>query len=872
MQPADPLTRHFRLTQGQKRALAKLNLTSVGDLLYHAPTRWERIEDVKTIEGLVPGDEVVVYGRFSGLTTRTTWKSRRAIAEGFLEDGTGRIKVMWFNQPYLAKMLVEGVPMKVTGAVGGRDGKVYLANPEAEPAREIPTAHRDSLFAENTSAQGEETLFAVYPESKGITSAWFRHALERIFQSGLLEHLDDPLPPELLTRYHLPALRDALIYLHTPKRSRDAEVARKRFAFQEVFLIQLGKMRDRHEHDHAGSLKIEPPKELVAAFTDRFPFALTQAQHDALAAILADLASPGAMARLVEGDVGSGKTAVAATVIHAVTQTPPTDNRHAHLQCAYMCPTEILAKQHFASFIEYFHHTGIQIGLLTSSGCQKYPSKTDPEKPTSISKAQLLKWVASGEVPILIGTHALIQKSVSFKNLGLVVIDEQHRFGTSQRLALARGKAQNERRENAEPSSNLLYKDLTYKIRRVLFQVKKELGSGHKEVVYQRALAEAFAHEGLLVNREVRIPITYQEKEVGVYVPDFVIDDTVILELKAQPFVGHAERKQLWSYLKGSSYRLGLLANFGPRELTIDRIVYDTARSSASPSASDLRSSAPVPHLLSMTATPIPRTLALTIFGDLDLTVIDQMPTGRKPIITTVVKEGQTKGMYESVRGELSAGRQVYVICPRIDEPDPEKEMAIQATSAVEEAKRLQKEVFPEYRVGLVHSKLKPAEKEEVMNAFARHELDILVATSVVEVGVNVPNATVIIIEGAERFGLAQLHQLRGRVIRSNHQAYCFAVSGAKSKRALDRLKALTTAKNGFELAEHDLKLRGPGELYGRSQSGLSDLGMDALKNLKLVEAARQEAKALIDADPSLAQHPDLATLVTRKRDVLHGE
>jgi len=279
-----------------------------------------------------------------------------------------------------------------------------------------------------------------------------------------------------------------------------------------------------------------------------------------------------------------------------------------------------------------------------------------------------------------------------------------------------------------------------------------------------------------------------------------------------------------------------------------------------------------VPHLLSMTATPIPRTLALTIYGDLDLTLLDQMPPGRKPVITEVVQKNERGKAYQKVREELLAGRQVYVICPRIDEPDPKKLLALNVKSVKEEAARLKKEVFPECKIAILHSKLKPKEKEDTMNRFLQNGIQILVATSVVEVGVNVPNATTIIIEGAERFGLAQLHQLRGRVLRSTHQAYCYIFADTKSKKSLLRLEALQKAKNGFELAELDLSLRGPGELAGKKQWGITDIGMEAIKNIKMVEAARIEAQNLLADDPEIKKHPLIKERMLEKENKIHFE
>ena len=278
------------------------------------------------------------------------------------------------------------------------------------------------------------------------------------------------------------------------------------------------------------------------------------------------------------------------------------------------------------------------------------------------------------------------------------------------------------------------------------------------------------------------------------------------------------------------------------------------------------------PHLLSMTATPIPRTLALTIYGDLDLSLLEEMPAGRKPIITEIIPPNKRKGVYEDIHKELIAGRQLYVICPRIFEPDPEKEMALNVKSAVSEAKRLKKEIFPEYEIGVLHSKMNKEKKEAVMKEFSEGKIHILCATSVVEVGVNVPNATIIIIEGAERFGLSQLHQLRGRVIRSSHQAYCYIFADAKSEKTIHRLKALKTAKNGFELAELDLSLRGAGELGGTKQWGITDLGMEAIKNIKMVEAARTEAVRLIEEDHELSGYPLLKSKVKEKAGEFHFE
>jgi ATP-dependent DNA helicase RecG len=737
MNLGDRLEQHFRLTGAHKSALGKLGIRTVRDLLYHFPSRYEEAGGEAVVAGLAAGQEVSLVGTLEKLETKKSWKRRIPVSEGFLRDASGRVKCRWFNQPYIAKMYAEGTLVKASGKVSGSEGKLYLANPQLEKisateaglfAKQKNLSKKSSdlppeagqTFSQDSSVLSAE-YFAIYPESRGISSLWFRSAIKKLFEGGALEAAHDPLLQEILARYHLPSLSASLRFIHAPKKLTDAEAARKRFAFEEVFIIQLARGLEKARESREKSFAVDAPKKEVDEFVASFPFAATSAQRRAIENILTDMRSGAPMSRLLEGDVGSGKTAVAATAAYAAVRTRPAGQNFGTLQVAYMAPTEILAKQHFESFIKFFENFPINIGLITGSGCYKFPSKISKDKATTISRAQLLKWVANGEIPVLIGTHALIQKSVQFKHLALVVIDEQHRFGTNQRKKLAR--------------------------------------------------------------KEIRLP-----------------------------------------------------------------------------------------HLLSMTATPIPRTLALTLYGDLDLTLLDEMPAGRKPIITEVVEPDKRAAAYEKIRAQLTEGRQAYVICPRIDEPDPDKAGALQAKSVKAEAKRLKKDVFQEFEIDILHSKMKPAEKDKVMQKFLNRETDILVATSVVEVGVNVPNATVIFIEGAERFGLSQLHQLRGRVVRSNHQAYCFVCPESVGEGTAARLKALTTAKNGFELAEQDLMQRGPGMLSGTKQWGLSDIGMEALKNLKLVEAARAEAQTLIKKDESLAKHPHLKSALEARAAQMHFE
>ena len=714
--PDSPITELFpRLSPAQKDALKKLGIETVLDLLYHFPARYGNVAEIKDVKSLKANDFVSVYGKVTGLKSMKTFKTRTTMTEGFIEDLNGnKIKCVWFHQPYIAKILKDESLVKMSGTISERKGEIYFSNPEFELLQKIPLAVGGNLFGENDNSFG----FPVYPESKGITSKWFFHAIERVLKSGVLDRLLDPIPNDILKKYHLPNLKHALIWLHTPKTEKDANAARKRFAFEEIFLIQIVRQRERLLHQQKKSFILTTPENVVQDFIDRFPFEPTESQLNAMTECFEDMKSGKPMSRLLEGDVGSGKTAVAAALVFAAISSSPNDNKYAHLQTAYMAPTEILAKQHFESFINFFKYTGVQVGLITSSGCYKFPSKVKTEQYTKISKNQLLKWLISGDIPILIGTHSLIAKGVQFKNLAFVIIDEQHRFGTKQRQMLAR--------------------------------------------------KDEFA-----------------------------------------------------------------------------------------------------PHLLSMTATPIPRTLALTLYGDLDLTLLDQMPSGRKAVITKTVSARERQNVYETIREELKNGRQAYIICPRIDEPDPDKEKSVQARSVSEESKNLKK-IFPEFKIGVLHGKMSAVEKDEAMMDFLANKFQILVATSVVEVGVNNPNASVIIIEGGERFGLAQLHQLRGRVIRGNHQPYCFIFAETSSQKTTERLKAIVNAKNGFELAEHDLQQRGAGDLLGRKQWGVSDVAMEALKNLKLVEAARTEAQKIVEKDNELIleKHISIAKKLKERKDI----
>lgn len=692
---------YLRLTSRQKFLLERAGFKTARDLLWHFPSRYEEFRGSKAIADLMPGDEAMITGRVIDSKIQKTWRKKIAIAETKVSDGAGTLRVVWFNQPYMANILAPEKEYSFSGKIQRNKKGLYMANPD----------YREGAFIPEEGGAKNNQPIPIYPETRSLHSKWFQFAIQKILAKLDKESALDPLPKEILSRYHLPSLKTALLAIHQPKDKKMAEAARKRFSFEEIFLIQLDRQRKRIERDNLRAGTIEMPREKIKEFLDSLPYALTSAQGRAINAIMADINRPRPMSRLLEGDVGSGKTIVAAAASYAAAGSGK--------QVAYMAPTEVLARQHYQEFIERFKRFRLPVALATSAEFRKFPSKAYPGKDTHIAKNQLLRWIASGEIPLLIGTHALVQDRVKFKNLGLVIIDEQHRFGVAQRAKLAQKS---------------------------------------------------------------------------------------------------------------------------------------------------------VPHLLSMTATPIPRTLALTIYGDLDLTLLDEMPPGRKKVITIIVPPDQRNRAYEQMRSEIKSGRQAYVVCPRIEESsDSNSFFALEMKSVKAEHKKLREKIFPEFRVEMLHGKILPKEKEKIMNEFREGKINVLVATSVIEVGVNVPNATIIMIEGAERFGLAQLHQLRGRVLRSTHQPYCFIFTDSPTQKTLARLNALTQAKNGFELAEYDLQFRGPGELSGARQWGVSDIGMEALKNIKMVEAARTEAQALLQKDFWLAGYPLLKNMVP-KFENLHFE
>ncbi len=665
----------------------KLGLNTVRDLLYFFPRRYMDYRSPVPIADLEPGIEQTALVKVWQAANRKTRRGM-VITELTVGDSTGTMKAVFFNQPFLAEKFVPNSRVILSGRLS-----IYKGSRVFQPV--------SYEMADDALAEGH--LVPVYSLTEGLYPRYVRRVIKEALDS-LLPALPDFLPEEIRQRAGLISLSEAIRQIHYPDDNRSIDAARRRLAFDELFLIQVGVLAKRRERlEGATGIRLDAPPEYVRQFVDSLPFRLTRSQVKALDEILSDLRSDRPMSRLLHGDVGSGKTVVAAAaMLHAIA---------SGAQAALMVPTEILAEQHFRN-IRRLLGSGegegivcsvpsaigrpITLGLLTGSIRQK-------------GKRELYRQIAGGQVDVVIGTQALIQEQVNFGRLGLVVVDEQHRFGVMQRMALRQ---------------------------------------------------------------------------------------------------------------KGVS-----------------------------------------PHMLVMSATPIPRTLALTLYGDLDISLIEELPPGRQRIKTRWLGPGERRSGYEFVRGQVAEGRQAYVICPLIEESE-----AVEARAATSEYERLSKEIFPDLRLGLLHGRMGAREKDEIMRRFREREIDILVSTSVVEVGIDVPNATVVLIEGADRFGLSQLHQFRGRVWRSDHQSYCLLLAENPSPEGRERLQTMEKSDNGFVLAEKDLEMRGPGDFFGTRQSGLPDLKMARLTDVALLETARREAVHLFESDPGLkkAEHRALAAEVSR--------
>jgi len=719
----------------QKR-LKKFGIKTVQDLLFHFPSRYDDFSEIIKISRARQrlNEVVCVQGRITEIESKHTFKKWMSMTEAVVEDETGEVKVIWFNQPYIIKALKEDDCVCMAGKISHYKEGIYLNNPSFERINDI---------GENDELTHTGRIVPVYPETRGVTSKWLRYIIKPLLYR-FAEQMPESLPKEIIKKYKFLPIQEAIWQLHFPESFEHADAAKARFSFEELFLIQLNVLKQKIKLMQKRAPECKMDADLMKQFTDSLPFQLTDSQKRCAFAILKDLEKSVPMSRLLEGDVGSGKTVVAAMAALSVVK-----NGH---QVAFLAPTEILAKQHFKSIANLLKETDINLGLLTGKDariCKNTAKGEGQAEVFEVSKKSFLGDLESGQINIAIGTHSLIQKGVEFKDLGLVIVDEQHRFGVEQRDELIKGKKL-------------------------------------------------------------------------------------------------------------------------------------------------------VPHLLSMTATPIPRTLALTIYGDLDLSLIDEMPKDRKKIKTVIVEPSQRKESYKFIEKEVKEGKGVFVICPKIDSEATKLQaakskgevvgslsaqtgfipqnynlgaLAVQEVKAVkEEYERLSKDVFPDLRITMLHGKMKAKEKELIMLDFQKGEIDILVSTSVVEVGVDVPRATIMMIEGAERFGLSQLHQFRGRVGRNDMQSYCFLFTTSPDQLNRKRLKALVESSNGFELAQKDLEIRGPGSLYGTQQWGIGDMAMQGLSNIFLVEKTRQAAKEILEKDPELKDYPNLKERLKAFQQRIHFE
>ncbi|MDD5639548.1 MAG: ATP-dependent DNA helicase RecG [Candidatus Pacebacteria bacterium] len=693
----------------QKR-LKTLKINTLGDLIFYFPKYYQDYSAIQKINSIKINENICIQGKILEIEEEKSWKKRMSVTKAIIQDDSASIQAVWFNQPYITKNLRKDDVAIFAGKIAIGRNSVYLSAPTFEKISDKENIHLGKVAG-------------VYAETKGITSRWIRFILKPILDN-IKNRIPETLPEEIIEKHNLLPLKDALYQAHFPSSLEKAKKAQERFSFENIFMITLFGVKRKIENEKETAPAIPINKNVVERFLDDLPFKLTKEQEKSGWQIIKDTARSYPMNRLLQGDVGSGKTVVAImATINAI------KNKH---QVVLMAPTEILAKQHFKTFFNILKGYNINIGLLTGKE-DKYYSKKLKTDTIEISRAKLLEKTLNGEIDVLIGTHALIttsykQKTVKrdtkvlFDNLGLVIVDEQHRFGVKQRASLCK-----------------------------------------------------------------------KQKDK-------------------------------------------------------------------------------IPHLLSMTATPIPRSLALTIWGDLDLSTITEMPKGRKTIITRIVAENERQKAYDFIEKQIKEKRQAFVICPRIDIADEKKEAALEMKNVKEEYEKLSKKVFPKLKIGMLHGKMTSKEKERIMKDFRLKKFDILVSTSVIEVGIDIPNASVIMIEGADRFGLAQLHQFRGRVGRGEHQSYCFLLTSSGTSKTSQRLHAMMKYDNGFKLSEMDLKIRGPGDFFGVRQWGIPDFAMNTLKDSRIIEKIKETAEKIIEKDVQLEKYPALKKRFESFSEKIHLE
>lgn len=696
---SSPVTDIPRVGPVKAEYLSKLGITHARDFLFTFPRKHDDFSNITPISQLKDGAKMTVRAKVKTVKTDYGWQGRRRLLRIFvdLEDDTGVLNITWYNLRFLERQLWQGRELLVAGTVEANPqyNKQIAVNLPNKTKGHLITQYRmrspviEFVTSDDPTHTGRIT--PVYPETYGVTSRFLRYQVKNLLP--LLKQIPEYLPSEIIQRQDFIGIHQAISQVHFPDSTRQLEQARRRLRFDELFFLQLAALVRRRERRQQKAVPVKPARAKIAAFIARLPFSLTGAQQRSLEEILSDMKQPTPMNRLLQGDVGSGKSAVALIAADAVLA--------AKQKVIYLAPTEILARQQHHNFSKYV--TDNPVHLLV--GATKNKDKI-------AVKHSLTKRMPA----IAIGTHALLQDDLSIQGLGLVIIDEQHRFGVKQRKSLLR-----------------------------------------------------------------------QQSSV-------------------------------------------------------------------------------MPHLLTMTATPIPRTLSLTVFGDLDLSVLDELPPGRQPITTKIITAKEKEQTITFILEQLHAGRQAYVIAPLVEQSD-----RLQVKSAQETVKEM-RAYFPDIAIELIHGRLKPLEKQSIMNNFHAGAIQLLVSTAVVEVGVDVPNATCMIIEGAERFGLAQLHQFRGRIGRGTHQSFCYLFPSTDEGAANERLLTLATTTDGFRIAEADLRLRGPGEAYGLSQSGFNDLQVASLLDYATINIARNEAVKLLEDDPELMKYPILQKKVAQKNLVAHFE
>jgi len=649
--------------------LVGLGIETIEDLLWYLPRRWDDYSHIVPIRQVKPGEPVSIRGFVKQIANRRV-KNNMNLTEAIIADNTGIVKAVWFNQPFLTKSIHIDDEIYLAGTIEFSFGSIQMASPAYELVKEDD---------DNPTHVGR--IVPIYPETAGLTSKWLRTKIKPLMK--YMYSIKDYMPEEVKRAEELIDLPAAIRQLHFPENTTQLKKAMERLDFDEMFLLQLSVLAARKSLAKEQAIAVPYNEELIKKFIQSLPFELTTAQKKSAWDIIQDTSKSEPMNRLLQGDVGSGKTVVAAmTMANAASSGS---------QVALLCPTEILAKQHFAKISELLKPLELECALLVGST-------------PKAERSELLTKIREGEVKIVIGTHAILERDVEFWRLALAIVDEQHRFGVDQRAAL-----------------------------------KKE------------SLA-----------------------------------------------------------------------------------------------------SKTLPHFLSMTATPIPRTLSLTLYGDLDLSIIYEMPKGRQKVVTRVIPAEKRQDSYSFIRKEIEAGRQAFVVCPLVEEKEDERK------SVMAEYEKLAHDIFKDISVGYIHGQMRADEKAIAMSRFVSGETKILVSSSVIEVGVDVPNATIMIIEDAERFGLAQLHQFRGRVGRGNHQSYCLLFTSSKAEIALKRLNALVHTDDGFKLADQDLEIRGPGDFIGARQHGLPDIKMKNLTNLELISRCREAAKHFL-AKHEITAYPLLA-------------